>query len=198
MTLVHPTHQIELNDILKNCWDELTIAAQSSTHPYHFPVLGSNHQNEAELRTVVLRDVIQKEERLIFYSDFRSPKIIQIQANSHVSWLFYSAASRIQIRIKGLAKIHHQDEISSHYWKLLKTRNKRDYATILSPSSIITDINKEVEYIKDGNDEKLFGNFVVVSTEVVEMDWLIIGADSNKRARFLKEKSGFTGEWLVP
>nr|MBC7614191.1 pyridoxamine 5'-phosphate oxidase family protein [Pseudopedobacter sp.] len=197
MPLLHHDNSIELNDIIKNCWDELTLAARSSTHPYHFPVLATNHQNEVELRTVVLRAVIQNEESLVFYSDFRSPKINQIQENPQVSWLFYSGESRIQIRIKGLAKIHHQDEISHQYWKLLKSRNKRDYATILSPSSTINN-NKEVDYIKDGNDEQLFDHFVGVTTEVTEIDWLRIGSDSNKRARFLKEKSGFMGEWLVP
>ncbi len=195
MPVLHHDNSIELNDIINNFWDELTLAAQSSIHPYHFPVFGTHHQDEVELRTVVLRAILQKEKCLVVYADFRSPKINQIQKNHQVSWLFYNGESRTQIRIKGLAKIHHLDEISHQYWKLLKPRNKRDYSTILSPSSII---NKEVDYIKEGNDEELFDNFAVITTEVTEIDWLRIGSDSNKRARFLKEKSGFIGEWLVP
>ncbi len=197
MPLLLQNHDSELNNIFISCWNELTLGAQLSDHPYHFPVLGTNHKNEVELRTVVLRAVTQNEDNLIFYSDFRSPKVNQIQKNPQVSWLFYNGESRIQIRVKALAIIHHQDEISSHYWNLLKPRNKRDYATVLSPSTIINN-NKEIAYIKDGNEEQLFENFVVVATEVSEIDWLRIGADSNKRARFLKEKSGFIGEWLVP
>lgn len=186
---------VELGDIFNRCWEDLVNAAKSPIHPFHFPVFGTINSHHVELRTVVLRDVVPNDGCLIFYTDYRSPKIQQIKINPHVSWLFYNPDARIQIRIKALASIHHLNETSSKYWSLLKEHHKRDYSTFLPPSN---PIEETVEYLDKGNEEKLFENFAVISTEVVEIDWLMIKSNENKRARFIKDKSGFISEWLVP
>lgn len=187
--------EFQLDHILKDCWQRLVDGAQSPKHPFHFPVISTINEGFPESRLVVLRDVNPKENTLFFYSDVRSPKIQQIKVNSNTSWLFYHPEFRIQLRIKGLSSIHYQDELCESYWKSLKKGNKKDYSTILAPSN---PIEKEVEFIPENHDEKLFENFAVVETEVFEIDWLKIESIKHKRARFIKDKSGFMSEWLVP
>ena len=189
--------QQELDQILQNCINHLK-EAKSSKNNFHFPVIGSVNNNEVELRIVVLRDFIEDENILVFYTDFRSPKINQIESNPIVSFLFYDGDIREQLRIKTKSKIHHHDDISLKYWEMIKPENRRDYASKNSPSSPSNDISNYLEGDWLVNSEDYYQNFAVVLNEILEIDWLIINREINKRARFSLRESGFISEWLVP
>lgn len=187
----------ELNKILQNCLNHLK-EAKSSKNNFHFPVIGSINNNEVELRTVVLRDFTEKSSTLVFYTDFRSPKINQIKNNPIVSFLFYDGGLKEQLRIKSKASIHHHDDISLRYWQKIKPENRRDYASKESPSSLSKDISNYLEEGWMDNSENYYQNFAVVYNEIIEMDWLFLNKDKNKRARFFIQESDFKGEWMVP
>ncbi|MEO5912509.1 MAG: pyridoxamine 5'-phosphate oxidase family protein [Pelobium sp.] len=183
-------------ELLESCKKMLSEGAKSANHAFHFPVLGTLNEEEAELRTVVLRKVIPNPLVLVFYTDERSPKIAQIKKNNKVSWLFYDAKSKIQIRIKAKAVLHHNDEISQGHWDKLRIESRKVYSSINAPSTVIHSGEETENPIE--NEALIYQNFIVVYTEVSEIDWLKLDPNGNKRARFLNEKSGFMGEWLVP
>lgn len=194
---IKPDSEFSLSEILEDCMEMLLEGAKSSSHGFHFPVLGTLNNDEVELRTVVLREVISNPQILVFYSDYRSPKINQIKNNNKVSWLFYDAKSKIQIRIKAKAILHHNDEISQAHWNKLRIESRKDYNSIHSPSTIVHSVKKSNENPIE-NEALIYQNLIVVYSEVLEIDWLRLDPNGNKRARFLKEKSGFIGQWLVP
>ncbi|MBD3748240.1 MAG: pyridoxamine 5'-phosphate oxidase family protein [Sphingobacteriales bacterium] len=193
-----------LDQILKDCWQRLADGAQSPKHLFHFPVISTLNKDFPESRVVVLRAVNPKEHTLIFYSDVRSPKIRQIKESPNVSWVFYDAKSRIQIRIKAKAVLHFKDEISLEAWENSRLESKKVYLSQQVPSSKVDEptdglpqdlkmVNLTEENLKSG-----YENFVVVKTEVLELDWLFLAHHEHRRARFMKELEGFNMEWIQP
>lgn len=196
--------EFNLDQILKDCWESLTHGAQSPKYPFHFPVISTLNKNFPESRVVVLREVIPKEDALIFYSDVRSPKIHQIKDNAHVSWLFYDPTSRIQIRIKSEAELYFNDEISLKAWENSRLESRRAYLSQPAPSSIVpipTDgLPKDlsIENLTEENLKIGYQNFIVVKTKVLEMDWLCLSREGHRRAKFKKELGGYKMEWMLP
>ncbi|OAQ40543.1 hypothetical protein A5893_06240 [Pedobacter psychrophilus] len=189
--------QKELNKIFQDCLNHLKEATSNKSN-FHLPVIGSINENEVELRTVVLRDFNENNNTLVFYTDFRSPKIDQIKNNPTVSFMFYDGVLKEQLRIKTKSTIHHHDDISLKYWEKIKPENRRDYAAKQSPSSASIDFSTYLEEDWINHTEDFYQNFAVVYNEILEIDWLIINKELNKRARFFIQKSGFIGEWLTP
>jgi 3-hydroxyisobutyrate dehydrogenase len=195
-----------LSEILNNCWEQLTAGVKSSKHPFHHPVLGTINQNFAETRTIILRKVIPAEQSLIFHSDARSPKINQLKKNNKVSWLFYDEQSRIQIRIKSEAIIHHQNDFALERWNASRLESRRCYLVNPSPSTIskiATDGLPKNLSVKDLTEENVaagFENFVAVQTKVLEIDWLFLNHAAHKRAKFSyhPETNKITQNWLIP
>ncbi len=189
--------QQELNKILQNCLNHLKDAKFPKTN-FHYPVIGTINDNELALRTVVLRDFIETNNSLVFFTDLRSAKIKQIQTNPTVSFLFYDGVLKEQLRIKTKSTIHQHDDISLKYWEKIKPENRRDYASQQSPSSASNDISNYLEGDWINHTEDFYQNFAVIYNQIFEIDWLIIDKELNKRARFFMQESGFVGEWLVP
>lgn len=196
--------ELQLDWILEDSWERLSEGAQSPKHPFHFPVISTLNKDFPESRVVVLRAVNLNEHTLVFYSDVRSPKIQQIKENPHISWLFYDATSRLQIRIKAKASLHFKDEISLTAWENLRLESRRAYLSQPAPSNIVVkptdglpkDLkieNLSKENVKDG-----YQNFIVVQTKVLEMDWLCLSHEGHRRARFTKEVEGYKMEWMLP
>ncbi|MBK0382793.1 pyridoxamine 5'-phosphate oxidase family protein [Pedobacter sp. SD-b] len=189
--------ELNLDDILNNCLRYLKEGTSSKSQ-FHFPVLGTVNINEVELRTIVLRDFDQKNNSLVFYTDYRSPKIEQIQNNDQVSFLFYDAEKAEQIRIKAKAVIHHQTDLSKNYWDKIRVQNRKDYASKKAPSSLSLEPSNYLEKNWGQHTEDFYQNFAVIINKIMEIDWLVLEKDINKRARFWRKESGFKSEWLIP
>ncbi len=193
-----------LEEILADCWHRLVNGEKSAKHPFHCPTLGTLHNNEVELRTVVLRKAIPSDRTLIFYTDNRSPKINQIKENNKISWLFYDEKSRIQIRIKAKATIHHLDDIALSAWKNSRLESRKCYLVIPAPSTFI-DLpddglpkNLDVENLTEEIIANGYQNFAVVKTEITIIDWLILNHTGHRRAQFIYEGNEIKKEWMLP
>ena len=193
-----------LDGILADCWHRLTNGVLSSKHSFHNPILGTINDDFAEIRTVVLRKVIPIEKCLIFHSDYRSPKIQQIKKNNHVSWLFYDAKARIQIRLKAEASLHHLDDVALSRWKDSRLESRRCYLVSPAPSTYIgfpddgLPKNMEIKDLTEENVAEGFQNFVVVKTVVTAIDWLFLNHSGHRRAQFIYGENGVKKEWMLP
>jgi len=196
--------EYNLDEILNDCWLRLEKGVKSANHPFHSPTLGTIHQGEVEMRTVILRQVIAAEKTLIFHSDVRSPKISQIKNNNHISWLFYDEDARIQIRLKAKATIHHLNDLALSRWEDSRLESRRCYLSQPAPSSFIDfpsdglpenlDVkNLTVENVADG-----FNNFVVVETEVTQIEWLFLNHSGHRRATFSYDGNIIKKQWMLP
>ena len=62
-------------------WQELQQAAQQPGHEWRTMALATVESQEAQARTVVLREVDGIARELVFFTDARSPKVLQMQAS---------------------------------------------------------------------------------------------------------------------
>jgi pyridoxamine 5'-phosphate oxidase len=193
-----------LEDILQDCWRRLINGAVLSKHPFHYPSIATINGDFPEIRTVVLRKVVPEERTLIFYTDYRSPKINQIKGNNSISWLFYDAKSRIQLRIKTVSTIHNDDELSLKRWNDSKLESKKCYLVQPAPSTL-------AEFPTDGLPEQInlsgltkeivaagIENFTVVKNLVREIDWLFLNHDGHRRAKFIFGEYEVEKHWMIP
>ncbi len=193
-----------LEYLLKDCWSRLINGSLSSKNPFHFPTIATVNNGFPEVRTLVLRKVLAAEKTLIFYTDYRSPKLEQIKKNNAVSWLFYDGRASIQLRIKTIASIHHQDDTALMCWNESRLESRKCYLVQPAPSSIsayptaglpenFDEANLNEDSIAAG-----YKNFAVVKNKVVEIDWLLLNRDGHRRAQFIFGENEVKQHWIVP
>ena len=69
------THEQVLNDV----WSCLREGAKRGVHPFHTPVLATINGGDPDLRTVVLRQAVEKQRLLLCHTDVRSPKFFALE-----------------------------------------------------------------------------------------------------------------------
>ncbi|HKK48041.1 MAG TPA: pyridoxamine 5'-phosphate oxidase family protein, partial [Alkalispirochaeta sp.] len=125
---------------LREIWDELEAGVAQGPHPFHTAALATvgTHSGTpvaAEVRTVVLRYVDREGWRVDLHTDLRSPKVAEIRANPAVSLLFYDAPGKRQLRAKGRATIHTQDDLTAARWETMRSQSRECYRAPGAPSS---------------------------------------------------------------
>ncbi len=186
-----------------------TMLSQGSTAPkntYKTAALASLGNTGIGLRTVVLRQVDQDHQTLFFYSDYRAPKIAEIQTRPTVSCLFYDDRRRIQIRASGRGFVHWKDTISEAHWQRSSPANRKNYLSHYTPGSV-------VETPTDGLPEEMQGRqlptpeaseagkstFAVIRLEVSDIDWLWLGDEGHRRAQFFYQNGTLRKmQWVTP
>tara|TARA_Y100000590_G_scaffold459433_1_gene616440 strand:- start:481 stop:1086 length:606 start_codon:yes stop_codon:yes gene_type:complete len=191
--------------IFKNIIDLLSKAVKNRRHPYHTPVFSNTTtKNLVESRVIVLRKFDEINFLLNFHTDFRSPKILSLKKNNSSSFLFYDQNIKTQLRIKSLAKIHNQNEISKEAWQLTKLSSRKCYLAKQPPSSktiIPTDsipehlmgIDPNIEESENG-----YKNFCVISNKIETIDWLHLSSKGHRRLLISINNNKNTYNWLIP
>ena len=193
-----------LDEILQDCWHRLINGTNSSKHPFHSPSIASINEGAPEIRTVILRKVIPADNILIFHTDYRSPKIIQLKNNNILSWLFYDAKSRLQLRVKTTATIHYKDAISFKRWNDSRLESRKCYLAEPAPSTRAESStdglppNLEDKDLTDENVLYGYDHFAVIENKVIEIDWLVLNHDGHRRAKFLFSDQGVDKFWMIP
>ena len=194
--------QYNLSSIEKDCWQRMMDGVLQSRNQFHHPVVANSYATGVNKRTVVVRDACSVEKTLRFYTDIRTGKWTELQQDQTISWLFYDAESRIQIRASGKASLHQNDELANHAWDNVNPISRKNYSSILSPSAEIIlplDAMQESLAITAKKNEAGRENFGVVVSKVLWMEWLWLNPPCHYKANFMYDKEGeFTGSWLVP
>lgn len=191
-------------EILKNIWKNLDLGTLQRRHPFHQPVFATICDREPSLRTVVLRRFWRRPPMLAFHSHKGSPKISQIKANPNVYWLFYHPEEKLQVRVKGIAAVHLDDELAEEQWQSTELFSRRCYvgAAPTQPSKRPTSglpedlINREPTQAES---EVGRANFVVVTSTIAEIDCLEMSVRGHRRSLFKWYESGeLETKWLTP
>ncbi len=192
----------DLEALEKDCWIRLVNGATKSRDSFHTPCIATLNKGESSLRTVVLRKASPLEKELCFHTDIRSPKWSELKINSSISGLFYDATARIQLRIKGIAELHYNDEIAAEAWQKTALSSRKSYLTDLSPSSFIdfpsSGLSIEIEQDNFTWEDSEIGqqNFGVVCIHVESIDWLYLHHAGHRRAFFdYKQECNL---WMIP
>jgi pyridoxine/pyridoxamine 5'-phosphate oxidase len=152
-----------------------------------------------------LRKVNIAEKQLAFHTDIRSGKWNDLQQQNKISWLFYDAAARIQIRLNGTAALHHDDKIADEGWQSSTMSSRKIYLGEQSPSAIsplpVSGLPTAFEANDPTPEECIAGrkNFGIVVTTITWMEWLWLNSRGHRRAGFKYLDDGsFTANWLIP
>lgn len=192
-------------EILKKIWKHLELGVSDRTHPFHTPVFATiSEDGTPSLRVVVLRRFWRKPRGLAFHTHIGAPKVREINKNPHVSWCFYHPQEKLQLRIKGIASIHTEDELAEEQWKATQLLSRRCYLGA-APSLIV---EKETpgfpeEFIDriPSPEESEIGrkNFAVVFSTIDSIDCLELNVRGNRRSLFTWNNNGaLETKWVTP
>ncbi len=191
-----------LSDLEKDTWNRLVNGAVKSRDPFHTPSVGTHSGYDISLRTVVLRKAFPESKELRFHTDTRSKKWQELTLNPSISALFYDAADRIQIRVKGRAVLQFNNDITAAAWKKTSLSSRRCYLTNFDPSSFTdhptSGLPEHIEQEKFTLEESEIGyqNFGIVSIQVQNIDWLWLHHAGHRRAFFGYTDGSF--QWMIP
>jgi 3-hydroxyisobutyrate dehydrogenase len=191
-----------LRDLEKDTWNRLVNGAVKSRDPFHTPSVATHSGNDISLRTVVLRKAIPETKELRFHTDTRSKKWQELVINPSISALFYDAADRIQIRVKGRAELQLNNEITTAAWQKTSLSSRRCYLTYFDPSSFTdhptSGLHEQIEQENFNLEESEMGykNFGIVSIKVQNIDWLWLHHAGHRRAYFDYISGSFS--WMIP
>ena len=176
---------------LNKIFEQLTEATRDKAHPYRLCTLGTvGLDRMARLRTVVLREVLPNRDLLVF-TDRRSKKVTHLKENNMVGMLFYDAASKVQVKVEGAAKIVRDGSDLQQYWSQIGEENRKDYTSSIPPGSIVSHPD-EVEYLKDKD------YFCAIQITPYKMEYLELQPEHHIKLRFSKKEGSWVSEYLVP
>jgi len=177
-------------DAFEQLKTELFNGIYKKGHPFRYFTLATINDGKPKQRTVVLRK-IAADLKFTFYTDFRSPKITQLQTNQNVSMLFYHSKKQIQLKIEGKATIIDDKEEINKYWHGIPTHARKDYTTNKAPGSTIENTNA-ISYLDQAH------NFCIVEIEAESIEYLKLQQPKHERILFTKTDEKWLGELLVP
>ena len=190
--------------ILKKIWKQLEAGVSDRNHPFHTAVFATVYDEKPCTRSVILRRFWKKPARIAFHAYVDSPKILQIKKNSNVSWLFYNAEDKFQVRINGSAQLHFDDEIAKEQWMITNLFSRRCYlgeTPTRQSKKPVHGMSEEIVEAKFTIDESEVGrqNFVVVSSNIESIDCVELDVAGHRRSLFTWDKNGqLDTKWLTP
>lgn len=183
------------NDSLEEIWQtvkhELHLGALDPKHPFHWINLGTISGDFPSVRTVVLRKLTQDFQFLVF-TDYRSAKCSDLQANPNASLHFYHPKKQVQIRIKALTILHFQDDMADKFWKTIPSHRRTEYTGVLPPG---TPLSKPTTASIEREDTGQF--FSVLEFSPAEIEVLQFHKSGHLRALF-SQKADWKGTWITP
>jgi len=166
---------------------ELQRATNDRHHDWRTPVLASTGLDGfPQARTVVLRSAERAQAKLTFFTDSRSPKVAELQAQARASLLFWSKRLGWQLRVSVLATVATEGAAVDAAWERVRQSPAAgDYLSSAPPGAPCAP--EEVGVCSQHN-------LCIVSAQVLSMDWLALSKEGHRRARV----SADSVAWCVP
>jgi pyridoxamine 5'-phosphate oxidase len=181
----NPFYNYNLEEVETHIWELLLHSTLSAKTPFHQGSFATVNNNVPEQRTVIVRNVNIAEKTISFNTDIRSLKIVYLEANNSVSWLFYDKTLRVQLRMYAKAVIHYKDAVSELAWEQSKLTSKMCYTTQQKPGNFI-DSPELIEVNQGDVSEELLvfahENFAVINTKIYALDFVVLNRLGSKRA----------------
>ena len=146
------------------------------------------------LRTVVLRAFKQAPDPCAeMHSDARAAKIGDIAHADRVALLAWSAAERLQIRLRGSARLHREDDIARTCWETLSINARKAYGRRAQPGAPTDDPDDQSNLPPT----EAFRQFVVIRVALFEVDMLRLGPHGDQmRACGAFTSNGVAARWV--
>ena len=168
------------------CWQELERAAREREHGWRILTLAAVEGEQAHARSVTLRGADAAAQRLVFYTDDRSPKLAKMKHNPLGTLLAWCPQLSWQVRLQvRLVQETDASLVSERWARLRMTPAAQDYLSPLAPGEPLTHPGQE-----RGSRE----HFSIVNAEVLSLDWLELHPEGHRRALF----SAGGPQWVQP
>ena len=199
---MRPAYYEDLLEIKNKIWSMLDNAIKDRSSPFRIPVFVCGNQDNFDGRIVVLRKSDRSNNLIQYHSDIRSDKIIQLKVNKNASMLFYDKEEKIQVRLKVLCSVNHNNDITKESWLKTGHMSRKCYLVDNGPGS---ESEKPTSGLKPDLDnfeftmeqsEAGYKNFTVIQCKIKSIEWLYLAAKGHRRAKFDLETNKDT--WLVP
>ena len=170
-------------------WQAIIDLYKQRNSPLRTPTVMTMGGTYPQGRTMVLREVFSF--GLIFFTDKRSPKWIQIKDNNHISVHSYVPKDKIQLLFNGCAVLQYAPSVRQRSEAFNRWQ---DYATVPSPSTVWKG-QGAVPITKEFVDE----NFGVIECLVTSIEILELG-NPHRRVVWTKTDTdvGWTRKSIVP
>ena len=189
----------ELDEIEASVWNELEhCVAQrpraepgepdtaEPPHEWRVAVLATVDGDQADARSLVLREVDSADRRLVFYTDARSPKVRQIEQSPQGTLIFYSRELGWQLRMQVRLNVETTGLAVSSRWARLQTRaGARDYQSVAAPGRPLD---------APLSDLGVRGHFAMIEAMAEKVDWVELHPQGHRRAVFSSDRS----HWVQP
>ncbi len=199
---MQPAYYENFKEIKKKIWSMLDDAVTNRDSTFRIPVFVCGNQKDFDGRIVVLRKSDQSNNLLQFHSDIRSDKILKLKKNKNASMLFYDKEEKIQVRLKVVCAINHNNEITKKSWLKTGHISRKCYlvdngpgSKSANPTSGLKPELDNFEFTMEQSEEG-YKNFSVIQCKIKSIEWLYLAAKGHRRARF--EIDNNKEYWLVP
>lgn len=160
-------------------WQELGRCVADKSHGWRTPVLATVDGDRADARTVVLREIDERQKQLIFYSDERAGKVHQLLHNPHGTMVMWSQPLGWQLRCSVRLTIEMSGLAASSRWARIRlSPGAQDYLSPLPPGVPLDSPGAPVH----GAVKRDY--FAVIDASVESLDWLELHRDGHRRALF--------------
>lgn len=178
-----------LTEIEAAVWVELDRSTRDKKHPWRTTVLATTDGQDADARTVILREAVPDERLLRLYTDRRSAKVGQLAEHPIGTMVMWSPALGWQLRCRvRMVVLDSGLAVSSRWARIQLTPAAQDYLSPQAPGANLAPPPTR------GSAPAALPYFAVVEARVEAMDWLELHADGHRRAVFGAEG----GRWLQP
>jgi len=159
-------------------WRELAACAKDKSHAWRTPVLATVDGDRADARTVVLREVEERQRQLLIYTDERAGKVHQLLRHPHGTLVMWSPSLGWQLRCRVRLTIEMSGLAASSRWARIRlSPAAQDYLSPLAPGSpVASPAPAHAPVARD--------YFAVIEAAVESLDWLELHPDGHRRAIF--------------
>ncbi len=179
----------ESNIIWEGIWQKLEQGVNDRNSPYRsFTLSYLAPENFPEACTVVLRQAEITKQKIAFHTDARSQKFAALRQCPQVTALFYDPLGKIQLRLQGLAEVHHLNNKAKKYWENSYDLSKQCYRQIQKSGEIYQATEDLIAL------EPAFENFAVIEIELKKIDYLFLHVKGH--IRYIFQLSGRSFEAL--
>ena len=193
---------LSLDEILEQVWKAILVGIKDGSSSFHISTISTiNIQGYPSSRSVVIRNLNQSKRIISFNTDIRSNKWKELEKNSQLELHFYDNKLKIQIRISGTAKLHHNDLEWEKAWNKSEEMSKICYSSRFPPSSKIDDpmeTDNLIKNIKREQIEKGKKNFGRINVKINKIDWLYLHHTGHRRALFKFHRNYIDMSWVAP
>ncbi len=194
-----------LETLLNFIHQAIEIGIRDRTHPTHIATIATIAlDNTPRLRSVVIRTINISQNTVTFHADARSPKVQQMQKQPKVELHWYHPYEKYQIRGRGYAMIHINNDIAQKHWESTQLISRRCYLTIHAPGTPIIEplanlppsliYKTPIQAMSESGE----ATFSVAEITIEEWDCLFLNKAGHERAKLIKTKDGWTAHWCSP